>query len=155
MLYLYHFVKSINSDIFTLFATNGKLLFMLYGIIISLITLICILLIIVILLQPGQQEGLSGGLAAGMAGGASMGARRTADLLSKTTSILAGLFLGLSVLANFAIDQGETNQSTIQQQTNFGEPVEQQDFSVPSETESAVPQQQEDFDTGSTDDGSN
>ena len=123
---------------------------MLYGIIISLITLICFLLIIVILLQPGQKEGLSGGLAAGMAGGASMGARRTADLLSKTTAILAGLFLGLSVIANFAIDRGEPTQSTIQQQSNFGEPVEQQDFSVPSETESAVPQQ-DDF---STDDGS-
>lgn len=131
---------------------------MIYGIIISLITLICILLIVVILLQPGQKEGLSGGLAAGMAGGGSMGARRTADLLSKTTAILAGLFLGLSVLANFAIDNQETNQSTIQQQSNFGEPVEQQDFSIPSETESAVPQQQEDFSTddqGSTDDGSN
>lgn len=120
---------------------------MIYGIIISLITLICILLIVVILLQPGQKEGLSGGLAAGMAGGSSMGARRTADLLSKTTAILAGLFLGLSVLANFAIERGEANQSTIQQQSNFGEPVEQQDFSVPSETESAVPQQ-EDFNTG-------
>lgn len=129
---------------------------MLYGIIISLITLICILLIIVILLQPGQKEGLSGGLAAGMAGGASMGARRTADLLSKTTSILAGLFLALSVLANFAIERGEDNQSTIQQQTNFGEPVEQQDFSVPSETESAVPQQQ-DFNVNDepADDGGN
>lgn len=130
---------------------------MLYGIIISLISIICVLLIVVILLQPGQQEGLSGGLAAGMAGGASMGARRTADLLSKTTSILAGLFLALSVLANFAIDHDEVNQSTIQQQSNFGEPVEQQDFSVPSETESAVPQQQ-DQNTGdqpASDDGSN
>lgn len=119
---------------------------MIYGIIISLITLICILLIVVILLQPGQKEGLSGGLAAGMAGGSSMGARRTADLLSKTTAILAGLFLGLSVLANFAIERGEGNQSTIQQQSNFGEPIEQQDFSAPSETESAVPQQ-DDFNT--------
>lgn len=129
---------------------------MLYGIIISLITVICILLIIVILLQPGQKEGLSGGLAAGMAGGSSMGARRTADLLSKTTAILAGLFLALSVLANFAIDRGEVNQSTIQQQTNFGDPVEQQDFSIPSETESAVPQQ-EDFevDDNGSDDGGN
>lgn len=114
---------------------------MLYGIIISLITLICILLIVVILLQPGQKEGLSGGLAAGMAGGSSMGARRTADLLSKTTSVLAGLFLALSVLANFAIERGGANQSTIQQQSNFGEPVEQSDFTAPSETESAVPQQ--------------
>ncbi|MCC5907389.1 MAG: preprotein translocase subunit SecG [Balneolaceae bacterium] len=114
---------------------------MLYAIIISLITLICILLIIVVLLQPGQKEGLSGGLAAGMAGGSSMGARRTADLLSKTTSILAALFLGLSVLANFAIDRGDAAQSTIQQSGMGGEPIEQQDFSAPSQTESAVPQQ--------------
>lgn len=129
---------------------------MLYGIIISLITIICILLIIVILLQPGQKEGLSGGLAAGMAGGSSMGARRTADLLSKTTAILAALFLGLSVLANFAIERGESNQSTIQQQSNFGEPVEQQDFSVPSETESAVPQQEDlNTDDSGSDDGGN
>jgi preprotein translocase subunit SecG len=117
---------------------------MLYGIIISLITIICILLIIVILLQPGQKEGLSGGLAAGMAGGASMGARRTADLLSKTTSVLAALFLSLSVLANFAIDRGDANQSTIQQTGLGGEPIEQNDFTVPSESETAVPQQ-EDF----------
>ncbi|TVQ66352.1 MAG: preprotein translocase subunit SecG [Balneolaceae bacterium] len=116
---------------------------MLYGIIISFITLICVLLIIVVLLQPGQKEGLSGGLAAGMAGGASMGARRTADLLSKTTSILAALFLSLSVLANFAIDRTGTSQSTIQQQGGFGDPIERSDFTVPSQTETAVPQQDE------------
>ncbi len=118
---------------------------MLYGIIISIITLISILLIIVVLLQPGQKEGLSGGLAAGMAGGAAMGARRTADLLSKTTTILAALFLGLSVLANFAIDRDGGAESTIQQiEMGQQQPGEMQDFSVPSETESAVPQQ-EDF----------
>lgn len=117
---------------------------MLYGIIITLITLICFLLIIVVLLQPGQKEGLSGGLAAGMAGGASMGARRTADLLSKTTSILAALFLSLSVLANFAIDRTGETQSTIQQQSEFGDPIEQSDFSVPSQSETSVPVQ-EDF----------
>lgn len=119
---------------------------MLYGIIISLITLICILLIVVILLQPGQKEGLSGGLAAGMAGGSAMGARRTADLLSKTTSILAGAFLVLSVLANFAIDRGEANQSTIQQ-TGINDPVEMNDFTAPSQSQPAVPQQQDDSDS--------
>jgi preprotein translocase subunit SecG len=114
---------------------------MLYGIIISLITLICILLIIVVLLQPGQREGLSGGLAAGMAGGSAMGARRTADLLSKTTSILAALFLTLSVLANFAIDREGASQSTIQQRGV--ENVDPSDFSIPSQSQPAVPQQQE------------
>jgi len=112
---------------------------MLYGIIISLITLIAILLIVVVLLQPGQKEGLTGGLAAGMAGGAAMGARRTADLLSKTTTILAVLFLGLSVLANFAIDRDGGTQSTIQQQ---GMPNQvETDFRAPSQTAPAIPQQ--------------
>jgi preprotein translocase subunit SecG len=111
---------------------------MLYGITISFIILICFLLIVVVLLQPGQREGLSGGLAAGMAGGAAMGARRTADLLSKTTSILAALFLGLSVLANFFIDRGDATQSTIQQQGI--ENVQTDDFTAPSRTQSAVPQ---------------
>ncbi len=114
---------------------------MLYAIIISLITLICILLIIVVLLQPGQREGLSGGLAAGMAGGAAMGARRTADLLSKTTTILAVLFLSLSVLANFAIDREGGSQSAIQQQGMQN--VDTSDFTVPSQTAPAVPQQQD------------
>lgn len=118
---------------------------MLYGIIISVITLICFLLIVVILLQPGQKEGLSGGLAAGMAGGAAMGARRTADLLSKTTAILAGAFLVLSVLANFAIDRGDANRSAVQQ-SGVADPVEMNDFSAPSQTESAIPQQQENED---------
>lgn len=115
---------------------------MIYGIIISLITLICILLIIVVLLQPGQREGLSGGLAAGMAGGSAMGARRTADLLSKTTSILAALFLSLSVLANFAIEREGGMQSTIQQRGI--ENIDPSDFTIPSESQPAVPQQLED-----------
>ncbi|MDX1591230.1 MAG: preprotein translocase subunit SecG [Balneolaceae bacterium] len=125
---------------------------MLYGIIISLITLICLLLIIVVLLQPGQREGLSGGLAAGMAGGSAMGARRTADLLSKTTSILAALFLSLSVLANFAIDRGPANQSTIQQQGM--ENVDPSEFTIPSESQPAVPQQQQAQEQESQEEGS-
>src|SRR5690625_614401 len=88
---------------------------MLYGIIISIIVIICLLLIVVVLLQPGQKEGLSGGLAAGMMGSSGMGARRTADLLSTTTSVLAGLFLLLSLLANFAIDAGGRPGSAVQQ----------------------------------------
>lgn len=114
---------------------------MLYGIIITFIILIAFLLVVVVLLQPGQKEGLTGGLAAGMAGGAAMGARRTADLLSKTTTILATLFLSLSVLANFAIDRGDQGQSTIQQQ---GMPDQiETDFNAPSQTQPAIPQQQD------------
>lgn len=114
---------------------------MLYGLIMAIIVIISFLLIVVVLLQPGQKEGLSGGLAAGMMGSSGMGARRTADLLSKTTSILAGAFLLLSLLANFAIDAGGTPGSTIQQQglENLpgNSPIE-----LPAESPSAIPQQE-------------
>jgi preprotein translocase subunit SecG len=113
---------------------------MLYGIIISIIVIISVLLIIVVLLQPGQKEGLSGGLAAGMMGSSGMGARRTADLLSTTTAVLATVFLLLSLLANFAIDAGGTPGSAIQQQGL--QPIET-DFDLPTETQAPIPQQTE------------
>lgn len=115
---------------------------MLYYIILSVIVIICFLLIVVILLQPGQKEGLSGGLAAGMVGGAGMGARRTADLLSSTTTILATAFLVLSVLANFAIEGGgSTPSSTLQEQGIQTLPMTDPAMNMPTETQSAVPQQ--------------
>ena len=112
---------------------------MLYNIIIAVITIICALLTLVVLLQNGQGQGLSGigggggGLDAGAGG---LGARRTADLLSKSTTILGAAFLGLCVLANFAIDrQGTTTNSVLQQ----GAPLN--DIGAPSSTQSAVPVQ--------------
>lgn len=109
---------------------------MLYGIIISIIVIICLLLIVVVLLQPGQKEGLSGGLAAGMMGSSGMGARRTADLLSTTTSVLAGLFLLLSLLANFAIDAGGRPGSAVQQRGLA--PIET-DFDAQTESDAPIP----------------
>ncbi len=89
---------------------------MLYTIILSIIILISILLTIVILLQPGQGGGLGGGIAGGaLSGGAGLGARRTADLLSKSTTVLATALLVLSVLANFAINREGTGESAVQQ----------------------------------------
>ncbi len=112
---------------------------MLYNIIIAVITLICALLTLVILLQNGQGQGLSGigGGGGGLGGNAGLGARRTADLLSKATSILGGAFLVLCVLANFAIDRqgGAPTNSVLQQ----GAPVN--DIAAPSQTQSAVPVQ--------------
>ncbi|SHF28607.1 preprotein translocase subunit SecG [Fodinibius roseus] len=112
---------------------------MLYNIILVLIVLVCILLTIVVLLQPGQGGGLSGGLAGGMQGGAGLGARRTADLLSKSTSVLGGALLVLSLLANFAIDRGGTSESAVQE-SGVEVPVQQQNnFDNSSQSPSAVP----------------
>lgn len=113
---------------------------MLYYSILALIVLICVLLTIVILLQPGKGSGLSGGIAGGsLSGGAGLGARRTADLLSKSTTVLGTALLVLCVLANFAIDTGETTQSAVQQ-SGVEQPVDQGGLDNPSETQSAVPQ---------------
>lgn len=119
---------------------------MLYTLTIILITIIAVLMVIVVLLQSGQGQGLSGGIAGGgggIGGGGSantMGARRTADFLSKATSILATLFLTLCVLANFFIDREQVDQSTIQQQAPA---AQTEDFGAPAETAPALPEQQE------------
>lgn len=126
---------------------------MLYTIILTTITLICILLVIVVLLQPGQGQGLAGGIAGGMAGGGGLGARRTADLLSKSTSVLGGALLVLCVLANFAIDRGGASESAVQQS---GAPVEQQEDGLnESQSPSAVPElpQNQGNQDGNSDDG--
>ena len=109
---------------------------MLYTIILSTIVIICVLLTIVVLLQPGQGQGLSGGLAGGMSGGQGLGARRTADLLSKSTTVLGTALLVLCVLANFAINRGQPSESAVQQS---GVPTQTQDDMNNSETPSAVP----------------
>jgi len=113
---------------------------MLYGIILSLIVLLSFLLILVVLLQPGQREGLSGGLAAGMTGGGGLGARRTADLLSKSTTYLAAAFLALSVVANFAIDRQQPTRSAIQQSVLPGSTPVQAPAPVAQPTEAAADQ---------------
>lgn len=128
---------------------------MLYNILVVVITLICALLILVVLLQNGQGSGLSG-IAGGGGGGAlggnsGLGARRTADLLSKATAVFGGAFLILCVLANFAIDrQGIGPNRSVLQEGGVA-PVE--DFSAPSQTQPAVPVQNNDTGSGSDTEG--
>ncbi len=90
---------------------------MVYGIIIALITLIALLMAISILLQSGQGEGLAGGMAAQGMPGQLMGARRTADVLSKTTTILGALFMVLCVIANFNIPRQNASTPAVQDGT--------------------------------------
>ncbi len=114
---------------------------MIYNIIVGIIVLICVLLTIVVLLQSGQGQGLAGGLAASSGfGGTPMGARRTADILSKSTTVLGSAFLVLCVLANFFIYSEQANESAVQQSTTGPQPTNTQ---APSQSAPAVPQQQQ------------
>ncbi|MEX0607976.1 MAG: preprotein translocase subunit SecG [Balneolaceae bacterium] len=104
---------------------------MLYSVIVAIIAIICVLLILVVLLQSGQGQGISGmGGGSSLGGGGGLGARRTADLLSKATSILGGAFLVLCILANFAIDRQQNNRSILQDGVNA--PVEAPGQSMPA-----------------------
>lgn len=115
---------------------------MLYTIILTVILIISVLLTIVILLQPGQGGGIGGGLAGGsLSGGAGLGARRTADLLSKSTTVLATALLVLCVAANFAIQREGTSGPAVQQGTTE-QPVDP-GMTNPSQTQPAIPQQQD------------
>jgi preprotein translocase subunit SecG len=97
---------------------------MFYTIILTIILIICVLLTIVILVQPGQDQGLSAGLAGGaLSGGAGLGARRTADLLTKSTTVLATALLVLSVLSNFVIKRSGPQKSIIQQNEKTEQPI--------------------------------
>lgn len=108
---------------------------MLYNIIVVVIAIICMLLTLVVLLQNGQGEGLSGMGGGALGGSAGLGARRTADLLSKATSILGGSFLVLCILANFAIDDRTNTRSVLKEGALA--PIE--DINAPSQTQSAIP----------------
>lgn len=85
---------------------------MLFTILIILIGIIGLLMTLVVLLQSGQGGGL-----AGIASGSTtqiLGSRQAPDVLEKITWILAGSFIVLCVLTNFAIDKGEQGGSVIQ-----------------------------------------
>ncbi|HET6527969.1 MAG TPA: preprotein translocase subunit SecG, partial [Balneolaceae bacterium] len=89
--------------------------------------------------------------AGGMAGGGGLGARRTADLLSKSTTVLGTALLALCLLANFAIERGGPTESAVQQ-SGVEVPVQQNGLDGQSQTPSAVPLPEENQSNGSNTD---
>ena len=81
-----------------------------YGFLLGVEIIISILLIIAILMQSSKGGGL-----AGTFGGANIGTvfgvRRTADFLSRTTSVLATLFVLLSLVINIFFLPGKSDSS--------------------------------------------
>ncbi|MCS6989457.1 MAG: preprotein translocase subunit SecG [Chloroherpetonaceae bacterium] len=88
---------------------------MLHALVVTLTCVVAILLIIVVLMQSSKGGGLAG--AFGAAGATQiLGVRRTADFLSKATTVLAALFMALCVVAEFTTgsSSGESGESVIQ-----------------------------------------
>jgi preprotein translocase subunit SecG len=86
-----------------------------YGLLITVELLVSMLLIIVVLMQSSKGSGLAGSFGGGSMGTV-FGVRRTADLLSRGTTILASLFIALCLLINifFLPGKKEATESIIQ-----------------------------------------
>lgn len=63
---------------------------------------ICLFLILVILLQKGRGEGLAGAFGGG--GGSGAFGAKTGDVFTLITVVVAGMFVLVSVMANYAFD---------------------------------------------------
>lgn len=111
-----------------------------FTLLIVIIALIGVVMTGLILLQAGKGGGLAG-IASGGATTQILGARQAPDVLERGTWLLAAIFITLCVLTNFAIDDGTSQRSILQQSQ---QPTTEQSIPVPEELpppplEEAVP----------------
>ena len=85
------------------------------GFFIGLHVLTCFFLIVSILLQAAKGGGLAGTFGGDVMGGTSFGGRGAATFLTRTTTILAVLFMLLSISNNLFMSGGFQPQSLIQE----------------------------------------
>jgi preprotein translocase subunit SecG len=78
-----------------------------FGILVAIEIIVSILLMIVVLMQSSKGGGLAGSFGGSQAGTV-FGVRRTADFLSRATTILAGIFIVLCLLINIFFLPGKT-----------------------------------------------
>ena len=90
-----------------------------FGIMVSVEILVSMLLVIVVLMQSSKGGGLAGSFGGGSMGTV-FGVRRTADFLSRATTILASVFIGLCLITNIFFLPGskDNRESVIQRGTN-------------------------------------
>ncbi len=114
-----------------------------YAFLVVIEIVVAILLIVVVLMQSSKGGGLAGTFGGTSAGFGNMfGVRRTADILSRMTTILGTVFIALAFLINlfFLPNKSTQNQrSFLQQQGQQSLPV-QQVPQVPIQTPAAKPQ---------------
>ncbi len=102
-----------------------------YTFLIILFVFVCFSMVVVILLQAGKGQGLAGTFG-GPGAGAVFGGRGAATFLSKSTGILATLYLCLSLLIGYVYrSQNEVERDSLIQQ--------EVDQSIPSSTVPLAP----------------
>ena len=85
------------------------------GFFIFLHVLVCFFLVITILLQSAKGGGLAGSIGGDVLGGTSFGGRGAATFLSRTTTILAVMFMLLSISNNLFMSGAIQAPSLIQE----------------------------------------
>lgn len=84
---------------------------MLFGILIFFFVVVCILLCLLILIQSDKGGGISGAIGGGLAGASSMfGTQDTANVLTRTTAILASIFMGLCIIMSIFLSHPSSKQ---------------------------------------------
>ncbi|MGA9365287.1 MAG: preprotein translocase subunit SecG [Bacteroidota bacterium] len=112
-----------------------------FGILVSVEVIVSILLIVVVLMQSSKGGGLAGTFG-GAQIGTVFGVRRTADFLGKITTILAGIFLVLSLVINFLLPNRMQSSESILQRGVAPRQVPPPQLPAQTSSPAATPQQQ-------------
>jgi preprotein translocase subunit SecG len=84
---------------------------MLFGIAIVLFVIVCIFLTLLILIQSDKGGGISGALGGGFSSATNLlGSQDTANILTRATSISAGIFLGLCLILSIFLSHPTSSQ---------------------------------------------
>jgi preprotein translocase subunit SecG len=114
---------------------------------IILLIIVCILLITVVLMQASKGGGLSG-LVGGSGVSTMFGARRTSDFLSKSTIVLAVIFLLASLLLNIYISKSGKDVESIIQKNSQNQQMPQRTPVTPPTQQSPGGEQNNQGNTG-------
>ena len=107
------------------------------GILIVLHTVVSILLISVVLMQASQGGGLSGTFG-GQAASSILGGQSAGNVLSKITTWLGTIFIGLAIAISILSGPSSETNSSLLKQASENMPIQQQ-------PESVIPDQEEPF----------
>jgi preprotein translocase subunit SecG len=117
------------------------------AIFIIFLIIVCILLIAVVLMQASKGGGLSG-LVGGSGVSTMFGARRTSDFLSKSTIVLAVIFLLASLLLNIYISKSSKDVESIIQKNSQNQQMPQRTPVTPPTQQSPGSEQNNQGNTG-------